>query len=215
MHLAQLAQTALDEFGELIFLVVFVLFTLGGRLLRWLAEKAAGQTRPPADPVTRPVAREDDPGAELWRRLMEGEEPRASTGTEDEPTTAPEPASPAPMPPGAAPMPRPAPVPEFERVAAEVLPEPLPGLTPALPSIAAAEDRLESGLSELTPAELPSIRPAFEPLRAGPGGAPRPEPHERPGLPAGALRSAILWSEILSPPLALRGSRLPGDAGVA
>lgn len=197
---------------DLLVLLVFFFLPVLGRALRGLQERAEKEAREkevrrggsrPA-PRQRPLAGADPGGAEdlerrgaeVWRRLLEGIDPE---GAQRAPVPAPEPvprevapprpertppAAPAPLPMAAAPAPAP--------VAAAPAAEPAAvALAPLADAALGLEGVLEGTLAD-----------ALEPEADAPVDAALP-PARRLGA-RGELWRAVLWSEILAPPLALR-----------
>ncbi len=192
--------------ADLLVLLVFFFLPVLGRALRGLQERAEKEARRrgarPA-PRQRPLA-ETDPGgaedlerrgAEVWRRLLEGLDPEAPQRAPDpapEPAprevarTRPErtpPAAPAPM--AAAPAPAPnaaAPAAEPAAIA----------LAPLADAALGLEGVLEGTLGDV-----------LEPETDAPADPAALAPARRLAT-RGELWRAVLWSEILAPPLALR-----------
>jgi hypothetical protein len=191
---ADLLKRLLENLGE----VVFVLLFVGLPILRGVFEARRRRERdraqggsPPArtgPPPGRPDADLEREGRERWERLLRGETP--------EPEAAPAPPDAAPQRAPAAPM-RPA-------------LDPSPGLDPSLPPYLDEEAAAESVVSE-------AVEAASRWTRAGLEGVPLPSIQSEGTAPSTAderrarpiavgfdLRQAVLASEILGPPLALR-----------
>lgn len=216
--------------------LLFLAIPVIGRVIGWVMSKLSpGQSTSAPPKGGGPVARDERrrlardlerQGQELWRRLLEGDkadaeppaEPRASGPVEPTGVPEPRPASVRPVP-----EPRPAPEPSPVRRPSEPTgraPEPFTELLPA------GETSWEhERVAEPARVPHPSVGPGGEP--AGVGQAPRFRAlgtlHRRPGAPRPSpvsrglallpeegvdLVRAIVWSEILGPPVSLRD--LPG-----
>lgn len=198
-----LAQSG-EGFGSLIATVLFVLFSAGAPLVRRLLEWLSNRGTPGPDA--------QEPGAEMWRRLLQGEEPAGEEGPSDEaPWLDEEPwAEPEPEPSEPRPVPVASAGPSSNR--------------PPVPQALGAEGSSLSPIGSTLGSELE----AFEGIGlSGPSrearGRARREPIgelrrrlltregedlelERPRRrPSDGLRNAVLWAEILAPPVALRG----------
>lgn len=219
---------------ELAPLLVYLLFFLGPLILRAIlrgsGEKDPDGSTPAAPPArprstgptgpTGPSSRTQpagEEGTDIWRRLLRGEpivargEPPQEPPVREQPVLAEPERVPAPPPPA----PRTA-RPSLVTLESGELHDSLPSevrrepLRTPLPTGAVVEDDVALG-GELAGDSF------GKPLRAAqrrtPGEAPIPDAPQRLelGLDRGALRRAILWREVLSAPVSLRGAEEPGS----
>lgn len=212
-----LAVLQLADAGDRFAALVWVVIALGPALLKILKKVASavspggeGQAldRPTRAPHGRPEASPPDlsDGAERWRRLLAGEE---------EPAPA---AAPVPTPPAREPSAR-----TVERAPEAVLGR---GPRPRRPVVRTPDEELvepsaDSAYAVATDAyEIEGQEPSRESAAAARDGGEPSTGHAgarvaaRVPAPLGfdrrSLRAGILWSELLAPPLALRGSEVPG-----
>lgn len=181
-----------DDFSGILWFVLFFLFPLVARLLKWVGEKAkGGAATSEADPRTaRRLLREERrqaeaEGEDLWRRLARGE--------------APEPVRPMPVP-----VPVPARrsleiEPEERSLEEEREPEPLSVLGEVSEPSEAPESSLERE-EEPVPLAALAAAPALE--EAEP-----PVARVLARLGRSELRRAMVLSEVLGPPVSERALR--------
>jgi hypothetical protein len=205
----------MEDIGALLFWLVFILLPLVFRGLAWLAAKLGGGEQSPERPrPTRPNRAEPDrlpePEDEIWRRLFEQSQAEEEDEAPDEVPVLPtrEPARPEPA--------VPAPALRVESGLEHRLAEEA-ALAPALQGAAVLPSRGHGPGDPLSrlPSEVGRIREG--PLRAAlvglEGSVERPGEHHEapPRIARETVRSAVLWSEILGAPVALRDPRGPGS----
>ena len=221
-----------EDFGTLLFWLVFILLPLGGRLVRWIVERGRAQAAGSGagrEPDTGPTAGTEVPdGTELWRRLLSGELPteappagRPRAETRHEPPGAR----------GARSLEEPSREPASARAARQAASE-----THVAEDAIFERPLVEDGPSFEARSSVPEHRAAEEaplaelgvhlPSASGPrarraslgvvgelerrmgAGRPRSAPSSGPTeRDPDRLRGALLWSVILAPPVALRDER--------
>jgi hypothetical protein len=186
-----------DDWTGYLWFIVFIVVPIAARLLRWLFVRLGLLREEEPEPeVEDPRARRarqrreqrraESEGEELWRRLARGELP--------EPATPPAP----PAPPARPAVPRPGPALETSLEVGE-RPRPLATLGEVVEPTEVAQVSLEA---EAEPAPLETLSTAGARSAAAPPAAAR-EPTTFV-LRRAELRRAVVWSEVLRPPVSMR-----------